>query len=212
MAFEYSLFFSYRRDDEERDFIICLKNKLKSIARKSIDFEEVFFDEESIDWGKEFDDKIYDGILSSCFFIPIWQTTYLSKRKLWCAYELFYAIKVEEEVRNSVNPEFCFILPIIRIDPNSLHENIMTKNFIDIRNYLSAVTRKKPTKKFIELENKIAHILRKNAWFVEEEDFQSLCSQIKKPSKEEIIEWINSHNQRIKEIECGKSPLLRKNK
>ena len=113
MKYKYSVFISYRRAGCEGKFIKNFKEILEREASAATDISQVFFDEDSISWGKEFDEKIYEGIVSSCFFIPVYQYKYLSEEKIWCALELYHALEVEKRIREEVGRNFCFILPVI---------------------------------------------------------------------------------------------------
>ena len=213
MAFRYSLFISYRRNKHEKHFIIQLKNKLESIASMVIPCEEVFFDEKSIKWGEEFDEKIYNSMLQSHFFVPIWQPTYLNENKIWCAYELYYAIEIEKVIKEETkNPTFCYILPLVlcRPEPNpsqgvyeSLHEGIAKKNYIEINDYIEGIKCKSRNKNFISFEKKILSALSQRS-AIEDMNIEELHSRIERPSRETIIEWIKTHNRKIRGIDSKK--------
>ena len=72
MAFEYSCFISYRHNENEKTFYNNFKNILQSEALTATNKNKSFFDEESIKYGEEWDDKIYSGVNSSYFFIDIY--------------------------------------------------------------------------------------------------------------------------------------------
>lgn len=209
---EYSVFISYRRVGFERKFIENFKEMLKTEAGAATGISQVFFDEDSIDWGKEFDDKIYDGIISSCFFIPVYQYIYLSEERTWCARELYHAIEVEKRIRE-INPDFCFILPVIhRGSTEDLPECIDRKNVIHIHLYESNIANNTKPQKFMNLKKRICDILHKNYRLLHTiGDIKDLCEDIHKPEKEEIKEWIRRHNKSLKQQEASKLPILRKN-
>jgi hypothetical protein len=54
MAFEYSSFFSYRRNQGQRLFMRNLRDIIQTEGSNATNIPSVFFDEDSIHWGQEF--------------------------------------------------------------------------------------------------------------------------------------------------------------
>ena len=98
MSYKYSSFISYRRNVGDEKFVKKFKGIIECEAHKVTNIPKVFFDEQSIRWGDEFDEKIYDGIVACYFFIPFYHNSYLHKDNLWCAKELYRAIEVEKKI------------------------------------------------------------------------------------------------------------------
>ena len=61
MSFHYSSFISYRRNVGDEKFIKKFKAIIESEAAKVTNISKVFFDEDSIIWGQEFDERIYEA-------------------------------------------------------------------------------------------------------------------------------------------------------
>ena len=195
-----------------------LKKMLESVAGRATDVPKVFFDEDSIKWGEEFDEKIYDCIMSSCFFIPLYYDNYLSMEKLWCARELYHAIKVERMIRDNSNTQFCFILPLIHYgNKENLPECINSKNAKSLRPYIQDITKSQPssvTKKIIDFRNEIYDILKAHHHHVKhisENDIKKWCEDINIPSDEDIKEWIIENNKNLRKQEESNLPKLQKN-
>jgi hypothetical protein len=114
MIFKYSSFFSYRRNSGDIDFKHNLKEIIQSETKYATNLVKVFFDENSIELGNEFDEKIYESIIKSYSFILIFSPHYINKKNNWCAKELFRAIEFEKYIRNKINNKnFNFIFPLI---------------------------------------------------------------------------------------------------
>ena len=215
MSFKYSGFISYRRNDGDTKFLKNFKNIIESEAQKVTNIEKVFFDEDSIDWGKEFDNKIYESIVASCFFIPIYHIGYLHVDNIWCARELYHAIEVEKVIRNTVDDEnYCYILPIIfRGQPNALPGCISKKKAKEIRQLEAIITSNKTNKRLTEFRNYIYDTLLSSFRLLFDMDINlsELCAQINIPTDEGIKKWINEQNKKIRAAESAKLPILMKN-
>ena len=212
MNYKYSVFISYRKGFFCTKF---LENFIKMIRREAgaaTGVSQVFFDDESINWAEEFDKKIYDCIPYSCFFIPLYQYSYLNDKKIWCARELFHAIEVEKKIRN-IKPEFCFILPILhRGEAKDLPRCIGDKNAIDITDFEDKITNGSSSQKLLKWEREICRVLYNNFRLLHDiEDVNELCDDIHRPDDEEIMEWIRLHNCNLNEQESKKTPKLKIN-
>ena len=62
MSFDYSCFFSYRRNEEEKKFIKNFNSLLESAAHMVTNKAKNFFDESEIKQGQAFDYRIYESI------------------------------------------------------------------------------------------------------------------------------------------------------
>ena len=214
---KYSVFISYRRDQSEdvlqKKLMNNLKKMLESVAGHATDVAKVFFDEDSIKWGEEFDEKIYNCIVSSCFFIPIYYDNYLSVKKLWCARELYHAIEVEKMIRDKTSTKFCFILPLIRYGDKNLPECIYTKNAKSLHVYITDIINNQPSKKHMDFRKEIYNTLQEhhnNVKDISEEDIIKWCEGIVIPSDEILKEWIKEKNQEMRRQEETKTPKIQK--
>ena len=93
LSLQYSCFISYRRNEDNTKFLKNLKNIIQSELLHATGRNRAFLDNDEIRYGAEFDIAIYNAIEDSCFFIPVWHYHYLSIEQLWCAKELYHAIK-----------------------------------------------------------------------------------------------------------------------
>lgn len=212
MSFEYSLFISYRRNEGDAKYIANLTNILHSEAQKVTNKSKPFFDEKSIKWGEEFDDKIYEAIVSCYFFVPLYHNTYLHSDNLWCAKELYRAIEVEKKIRESC-PHYSFILPIIDRGRASEFPNcIGRKNAKEFNTYRHIIKKKGTSKAYEEFIEEIHNIFLENFKLIEESSisFFELCSSIPIPTDEEIKDWVYEQKGILKEKEREHVPILKK--
>lgn len=212
MSCRYSSFISYRRNNGDENFVKKFKVILECEGQKVTNKTKAFFDEESIDWGSEFDDKIYDGIVASYFFIPFYHNSYLHEDNLWCAKELYRAIEVEKRVRNAVKT-YCFILPIIdRGKASDFPECIGKKNAKEIRAIRHLILNNKTSKALEAFKDTIYDILLSNYKSLCSKDikFSEICADISIPTDEEIKKWIRVQKKMEKEIEASNLPVLKK--
>ena len=106
-----------------------VKDLFENEAFKATGVRKVFFDEESIKWGNEFDVKIYEAIVHSCFFIPFYNYSHLHEEDLWCAKELYRGIKVEEKIQKEANGFCYFFWSLIGELQATFHPHINAPNF-----------------------------------------------------------------------------------
>jgi hypothetical protein len=213
MNFNYSSFISYRRNVGDEKFVKNFKDIIESEAQKVTNISKVFFDEKSIIWGNEFDEKIYDGITSSYFFISIYHNSYLHIDNVWCAREIYHAIEIEKKIRETYS-DFCFILPIIhRGSANDLPKCVEQKNAKVIRLFEHAIINKKVPNKLIEFIHNIYDVLLINFQLIEAANLnlKVLCSDIHIPSDEEIKVWIEKQKGIQRKQESENLPILKKN-
>ncbi|WP_299217418.1 toll/interleukin-1 receptor domain-containing protein [uncultured Dokdonia sp.] len=215
MSFEYSVFISYRRNKGNRGFLKNFKEIVETEAMDVTNLKNAFFDEDSIRWGVEFDDKIYDSIIKSHFFIPLFNYIYLHEDNDWCARELYYAIEVEKIIRKALdNNDFCYILPIIHKGSiNILPNCINNKNAKEIRRIILSIKKNKDNNKTEDFRDFLETNFSKNFDIKNqiEIDLVKLCSSIKKPTDEEIKKWILEQKQIIRKKESLTPPLYTKN-
>jgi hypothetical protein len=213
MSFKYSSFISYRRNVGDEKFVKNFKDIIESEAQKVTNIQKVFFDENSIDWGSDFDTTIYEGIFSSYFFISIYHNSYLHIDNVWCAREIYHAIEIEKKIRETYG-DFCFILPIIhRGSANDLPNCVGQKNAKLIRLFEHAIINKKVPSKLIEFIHNIYDVLLANFQLIETANLslKDLCSDIHIPSDEEIKLWINEQKGIQRKQESENLPILKKN-
>lgn len=207
---EYSCFISYRRNQGDKKFIVNLKEIIECEAQKATNIRQVFFDESSIKWGNPFNEKIYDGIITSGFFIPIYHNTYLHKDDLWCAKELYRAIKVQEKICQAI-AGYCFILPLIdRGGTNALPECINNKNVKILQQLRVNIENKKTTKALDNFKEEIYNLFVENWNLLESKSLiiKDLCGDITIPSDDEIREWVCEQRKSNKAAEAKLLPVL----
>ncbi|MCP4374365.1 MAG: TIR domain-containing protein [Deltaproteobacteria bacterium] len=214
MNFKFSIFISYRQNDGDKKFLRNFKKLIECEAQK-VTNEKVFFDEDSIDWGKEFDDKIYESIVASYFFIPIYHFGYLHVDNIWCARELYHALEVEKIIRDKIdNKNHCYILPVIfRGNKNELPCCIRKKKAKEIRQLEALITSNKTSNGLIKFKNYIYDTFLSNykILYFGNINLKELCTQIHIPTDEEIRKWIKEQNEGIKKVQSTKIPRLKKN-
>jgi hypothetical protein len=215
MSFTYSSFISYRRNESDSKFIRNLKDIIAAEAQTVTNKAKVFFDENSIKWGNEFDDAIYDGILSSYFFIPIYHYTYLHVDNVWCAREIYHALQIEEKIReHTANPKYSFILPIIyRGSTDELPDCICKINAKSVRQLEHLIRGKKDGNlRLTEFRTDISNVFHSNFKLIENLDInlKELCNEIEIPNDDQIKDWIKEQNRVQKVTESKKLPILKK--
>lgn len=214
MNFQYSIFISYRRNLAGKQELIRKVTALFEAEAHSVtNAGKAFFDEDSIKWGNSFDEKIYEGIVNSCFFIPFYHHTYLHEDNLWCAKELYRALKVEEKIQKTFK-NYCFILPIVQKgELASLPNCIGRKNAIKLIQYEHHILgNKKGSAALKDLRHKIYAIFLDNFKLLDSGfKFSEICNDIEIPGDEEIKEWIREQKKIEKSIEASHLPILKKN-
>jgi hypothetical protein len=213
MSYHYSSFISYRRNVGDEKFIKKFKAIIECEAHKVTNIPKVFFDEESIRWGDEFDEKIYDGIVASYFFIPFYHNSYLHEDNLWCAKELYRAIEVEKKIRELAVHNYCFILPIIdRGTASAFPKCIGKKNAKEIRLFRHLILSNKTNAGLEKFKETIYEIFLSNFNLLDKEiKFSELCADLNHPSDDEIKDWIKVQKEDEKMSEANNLPILKKN-
>ena len=213
MSYKYSSFISYRRNEADDKFLNNFKVIIESEALKVTNISKAFFDKESIQWGNEFDGKIYDGIVASYFFIPFYHNSYLHEDNLWCARELHHAIEVEKRIRESAVRNYCFILPIIdRGSACAFPDCIGKKNAKEIKKYRHLIAKKQTSAALEEFKDNIYDIFLSNFNLLDKNiKFSELCADIPHLSDDEIKDWIRVQKEYEKKSEAENPPILLKN-
>jgi len=213
MNFTYSCFISYRRNLGDEKFIKKFTALIESEAHKVTNIPKVFFDEKSIKWGNDFDDKIYEGIVACYFFIPFYHNTYLHIDSLWCAKELYRAIKVEEKIRESGIANYCFILPIIdRGSASAFPKCIGRKNAREVKRLRHIILNNRTNSSLEKFKEEIYETLLENYNLLNEKfNLSELCASIEIPSDEIIKEWIKQEKKIANENESKQLPILKLN-
>lgn len=209
MSFQFSCFISYRRDFGDSDFLRKFKDAIRTAGLKATN-KEVFFDDNSIDWGKEFDEKICESIFTSYFFVPMYHYHYLSLDKMWCARELFLAIQFENKIRERIK-DFCFILPIIDSGEASDMPNcIGSKNAKQIQR-IKHIFSKKNSKAYIDFVEDVHLILLKNYKLIQGDiSFYDVFKEMEYPDDNEIKAWIRKQKEIEKKNQASHLPILTK--
>lgn len=215
MNFEYSSFISYRRNEVDKKFLKNFKSIIESEAQKVTNLKNVFFDEDSIEWGNDFNKKIYDSILASFFFIPIYHIGYLHVDNIWCARELYHALEVEKILRNKIGDDsYCYILPIIyRGSTSALPTCICKKKAKEIKQLEPTITSNKSSKGLIDFKHYLYETFLKSFNLLGSKDYslKDLCADIQIPSDDEIKTWIKEQKEIEKKAESANLPILKKN-
>lgn len=208
---EYSCFISYRRHNEISRFMNKLKKLIEPLAFSVTNKQNVFFDEKSITWGKDFDDKIYDGIVQSYFFIPLYHNVYLHEDNLWCARELHWAIQFENKIREKIS-NYCFILPLIaRGSASDFPDCIGRKNAKEIKRFRHLIVSGGTSKKFEEFKESIYDIFLENYDLISTTNsFVEYIDDITPISDEELIEWIKEQKSKDRKLSKGRLPIITK--
>jgi hypothetical protein len=212
MNFRYSCFISYRRHQDDSRFMQKLKNMIEVEAFKVTNKQDVFFDQQNIKWGEEFDDKIYEGIVSSYFFIPLYHNVYLHEDNLWCAKELHWAIQLEHKIRETIST-YCFILPLIdRGSASDFPECIGRKNAKEIKKFRHFIVGNGTSKAFEDFKNEIYDVLLQNYQLIKEgHSFIAYLNDLEPISNEKLKEWIRQQEIRDKDVSASQLPILTKN-
>lgn len=212
MGFNYSSFISYRHDSGDEKFYKNFKAIIESEAHKVTNISTVFWDTESITWGKEFDERIYFGINRSYFFIPIYHNTYLHEDNIWCARELYHALEVEKKIREKTKTKYSFIYPIIfRGSLNSLPSCIEKKIAREISQLETTIVNNKTTERLTEFKRKMYNIFLDSFRVIENFDLIEILNSINPPSDEEIKVWIKEQKEYEREAESAHLPVLKNN-
>lgn len=163
MAFEYSSFISYRRENQRNEFIKNFCRHFATSAWDACNVQNLFVDTSSIGVGNPFDEKIYEGIRKSHFFTLIHNPHYINEKNNWCAKELKYAIDVENQRRKLLSNEdkakYNWIFPLIIMGSATDLPNVLsTRNAKNIRCYMAAIQSKNLSQKVINFDNYIPSI------------------------------------------------------
>ena len=217
MGFEYSSFFSYRRNHGDASFINNLRSIIQTEGHTATNFSNVFFDEESILLGNEFDSKIYTSIIKSCSFTLFFSPHYINEKNDWCARELYRAIQFEKYIRNKINNnDFSFIFPLIyRGTPADLPKGINKKNAKTLREYSSDIANSSissypVTQRFQDFKEMIHDVFLINFKLIEDIPFtwEEIEQEILIPTDEEFKNWINEQKGILRENESKNLPKL----
>jgi|JI7StandDraft_1071085.scaffolds.fasta_scaffold24355_3 hypothetical protein len=214
MAFKYSSFFSYRRNQGELDYMRLLKNLIQTEAHTATNIREIFFDEQSIDHGREFDIAIYTSIISSYSFVFIITPHYLSLENLWCAKEIFRAIEFEKAIREKLgNDQFCFIFPYLhRGSAAYLPSSIRTKNIKDLSRYETSIINSIVSEEVTQLKRDICDVLSNNYEIISQLSEDMLIDIVEKleiPDDPKIIDWVKTQKRQANSIESQNLPIIK---
>ena len=216
MAFEYSCFISYRHNQNEATFYNNLRDIIQSEAMLATNKNKLFFDETAIKYGEEWDDKIYDGVSGSYFFIPIYYPNYLHADNIWCARELMHALKVQDVILSNLTDDekkkFFYIIPFIyRGKPESLPKGMSSKKALLIRDFEYLIIKKEWSPELVKLKQDFCDTLNE-CWSILDNhsniDFQQLIQAIPKPTDDEVKNWIKEQKEKQTKIEAEHKPLL----
>lgn len=214
---KYSCFISYRRIEGYAPLIRNLKRIIETEMYAVTNKNRAFFDDDTIRYGEEFDNAIYDGITHSFFFFSIWYNHYLHIDNTWCAKELFHAIEVEKAIKETLPEEdrnnFFFIIPILFLGGfDDLPLCLSNKKAFNISHLRYAIEANKSSialdkfKKDIYTSiNSFFKVIDKHKSHIE---LQQKLAQIQKPNDAALIQWIEIQKNRITQIESTKFPIL----
>ena len=219
MAFVYSSFISYRHKELEDSYFLNLKKLLETEINSATNKAQMFYDKSSIKWGVNWDDKIYSGIESSYFFLPVWYYHYLAEDNLWCARELYHALEIEKIIRSRLSQadqdEFVFVFPLVYKGSVDLIPSCLSqKQAKSLVNFSFMIKQNKMNKKFDDFITEVYNTLLAHFRILEKYqqiDFQTLFQQIKRPTDDEIKRWIREQKKIILAEEAKQDPVLKKN-
>ena len=220
MAFDYSCFISYRHNENEKIFYTNLRNIIQSEALTATNKSNSFFDENSIKYGEEWNDKIYIGVNGSYFFIPILHYNYLHIENNWCARELMHALKVEEIIRKKLPEEerekFFYIIPFIyRGKPDNLPKGLSNKKALALQPFEYLIIKNDVSQELINLKQQLCDTLTECYKILDKYNiagnFQQLFKKIPKPTDAEVNAWILEQKNLSKQKEAQQEPVLKKN-
>ncbi len=219
MSFTYSCFISYRHNELKEKYITNLKKILSEEAALATNKKEVFFDQDSLRYGEEFDQSIYSRIESSLFFIPIWYIHYLHEDNLFCARELMHALSIEKIIKDSLpvldRDNFYFIVPIIfRGELSDLPRSLSAKIAIDLKNLEHVIVKGGDNQQLTKIKQKFCKNLTSYYLSIDPHlkkiDFAKLFASIKRPSDDEVKEWISEQKKIQQNLDAEKKPILKK--
>jgi hypothetical protein len=219
MAFEYSCFISYRRENQRNKFIENFRFHFNTFAFDACNKQDIFVDSKSILVGDDVPECIYNSIKNSYYFIVIHNYHYLNVKNIWCAKELKYALDVEKArirlMENKDKNNYKWIFPlVIRGKLSDLPESLEGRNGKHIGCFEAVINSKKPlSKKVIEFFNEIYEKMNSLYKITENystDFFNECCKDIPYPTDAEIIDWIRDQKEKVKKIESNNTPILRK--
>jgi len=216
MAFEYSNFISYRREEQRNKFVKDFCSLFNTTTFDVTNLQEHFLDSNEIKGSPNFGEKIYDAIQKSYFFSIFHTYHYLNEANPWCAKELKYALDVEECRRQKLEEKdkahfFSLNLFILSGTDKDLPDNIRNRNAIPISCYQHSI--KKKTKAVNDFFSRLYDFMidvYKIYQRYPHVDFVACCDEIVKPDDEVIKGWIREQKKIILENEAKQLPVLKK--
>jgi hypothetical protein len=195
-------------------FMRNLRDIIQTEGTNATGHAEVFFDEDSIHWGQEFDRVIYPAISNSYSFILILTPHYLHIENLWCAKEIYRAIQFENAIREHLsNQEWCFIFPLIYRGPvSALPNQINTKNAIFLNVYETEISNNIRTNEITRFQQQIHDTLFENYKLIaelENPDIEMIIENLEIPNDDTIRVWVQEQKMNAKVAESQTLPKLK---
>lgn len=150
MAYEYDVFFSYKRSGEAREWIRGLVGRLR-FWLDNVHFQrtKLFFDDISIEAGERWPDEIRDALMRSRCMVCLWSPEYF--RSGWCLSE-WETFRGRQEIVHKA-----LVAPLRFCDGQYFHPDAKQVETIDVSDFTSTVVSFWESQKAIQLDE----ILRK---------------------------------------------------
>jgi hypothetical protein len=96
MAYQYDVFFSYKRDPESDDWHERVKAKLEFWLKQELKKQDVriFFDKEDIKTGDQWRERLSDALKQSRCIVCVWSPLYFTSK--WCISEWMTFVEREK--------------------------------------------------------------------------------------------------------------------
>lgn len=147
MAYQYDVFFSYKRDRESDDWHEKVKNKLEHWLKHELQRQNVriFFDTEEITTGMRWRAKLADALKRSRCIACIWSPLYFQSK--WCVSEWMTFVRREELVKREL------VMPASYFDGDTFPPSATAKQFIDFSEFASTMPKFWETADAVEFES-----------------------------------------------------------
>jgi hypothetical protein len=169
LMYTYDIFVSYRRERSGRENLIApwLGRVVRTIEHY-VGLElgdcnpRVFFDQESIEVGENWPERLREALLKSKCLLPIWTPQYFNSR--WCMAEWQSFVAREEFVRGDAHDSHCrLIIPIQAHDGNHYPKEAQDTQQFDLRRYYATTKAFWRTERADKLDQLLADLARKIA-------------------------------------------------
>jgi hypothetical protein len=154
--YEYDVFFSYKRHRETAEWTRNVRKYLTLWLSEEIQGPvKIFVDEETIETGDRWPEKIKDGLKSSRCMVSLWSPLYFQSN--WCVSE--WKSFMEREKNLDLAPHG-LIAPVRFHDGEHFPAEAKLVQALDLREYASALPAFWNSPRSLELEDKIKDLAR----------------------------------------------------